>query len=42
MHYESEGLDLVLPGELIHNANLIGEIDRRNISSLPHECKDEN
>ena len=37
MNYESEVVDLVLPSELIHDDNLMGEIDRRNISSLPHD-----
>jgi hypothetical protein len=42
MHYESEDVDFILPSELIHKPNLIGETDRRNISSLSHDSSDEN
>ena len=42
MHYESEDVDFILASELIHKANLIGETDRRNISSLSHDSSDEN
>lgn len=38
MHYESEGVDFVLPSELCHNVNLIGE----NSNSLPHNERKEN
>ena len=42
MHYESGVVDLVLPSELIHDANLIGETNRIDVSILPHENLDEN
>ena len=42
MHYESEDVDSFLPSELIHDANLIGETNRKNISILPHDERNEN
>ena len=42
MHYESEDVELIFPSELIRDANLIGEIDERNILILPHEIGNEN
>ena len=42
MHYQSEDVDFILASELIHKDNLIGETDRRNISSLSHDSLDEN
>ena len=42
MCYENEDVDSILPSELIYIASLIGETDRNNIYSLPHESLDEN
>lgn len=42
MRCENEDVYSILPSELIQNAILIGETDRRDISNLPHESADES
>ena len=42
MRYEKVSVDFIFPSELSHNGNMIGEIDRIDISSLPHKILDEN
>jgi hypothetical protein len=42
MHYESEGIDFVLPNDLLYDGNVTGETDRRSDFNLAHERSDEN
>lgn len=42
IRYEHGGVDFVLPTKMIEGANLIGETNGRDVSSLPHKSGNDN